>query len=100
MAGNEDLIILIIRLSFGALATFLAIILWAKTREPAWMMIILAVLFLYGAIMFDTFSRFGIILDNYFIVQGVSIMKVLFEGLPLLFIILGLVFMLGKSGDK
>lgn len=45
---------------FGAFAMFGAILLWPKTRDPAWMLVILSVIMLYGATVFRTLASFGL----------------------------------------
>ena len=50
----------LIRLCVGALATFCAILLWAKTRDIAWILVVTGVLLSYAAIIFDGLARFGL----------------------------------------
>lgn len=54
----------IIRISFGivsgAFTMFGAILLWPKTRDPGWMLIILSVIMLYGSTVFKSLASFGL----------------------------------------
>lgn len=50
----------LIRLCVGAFATFCAILLWAKTRDVAWILVVTGVLLSYAAIIFDALARFGL----------------------------------------
>jgi hypothetical protein len=51
----------LVRLCVGALATFCAILLWAKTRDVAWVLVVTGVLVAYGAIIFDALATFGLV---------------------------------------
>ena len=52
------------RLILGGFATFLAIILWAKTRDIAWMLIILSTITMYIEIITSILEKLGIV-GNY-----------------------------------
>jgi hypothetical protein len=81
---SADLIALIIRLGVGALATFGAILLWAQTRDSAWMLVIIGTIVHYGEIIYTTFLLFGI-LSSETIVFGLPIVHILLSNLPSLF---------------
>jgi len=54
-------IAVLVRLFLGALATFLGILLWSRTRDAAWILVVLGVLVSYAEIIFSTLKRFGIV---------------------------------------
>ena len=78
---TPDLIVLIARLGFGAVATFLAIVLWSNTRESAWLFIIMGTILRYGEIIYTTFHVFGI-LEGETMVWGIPIVKIALVNLP------------------
>lgn len=92
-----DLISIIARLAAGALATFLAILLWAKTRDSAWMLIIMGVIVEYGEIIYSTLQLFGVVSSNVFIYPGLVRVEVVLQNLPLLFFAAGFLVMLLRS---
>ena len=52
---------ILVRLILGALATFFGILLWSKTRDAAWILVILGILVSYAEIIFSTLQQFGIV---------------------------------------
>ncbi len=67
----RDIVIILSRISFGAIATFLAILYWSHTRDIAWMLIIVSVIVQYGQIMYSTFKLFGMLGGDIFIIKDV-----------------------------
>ena len=51
---------IISQLSLGAVVTFLAILLWPKTRDAAWMLVIIGSIAAYIEIVFSILKTFGI----------------------------------------
>jgi len=78
-------------LLFGAFATFCAILLWSRTREMAWIFIIVAVIISYAAIVLGTLRRYGILGPEAEMGPGIPIVRILLADLPLLFSGIGLV---------
>lgn len=85
--GTEDIILAASRLSLGAAATFLAILFWSKTRDTAWMLIIMGTILKYGEILYTTFGIFGLVPTDVVIIEGVLKADTLLMNLPLLFYI-------------
>lgn len=84
------LIELLIRMVFSGAATFAAILLWSRTRDPAWMMVILGMVLLFGGIVYDLLSFFGIIQSV--VLQGTTprlIAEGVLRSLPFLFFFIG-----------
>lgn len=44
----------------GAIATFCAIMLWPRTRDIAWMLIVIGTIFHYGSVVFQALEIFGV----------------------------------------
>jgi len=51
---------MIASIATGAVATFCAILLWPKTRDLAWMLIILGTIIHYGSVIFQVLEVFGV----------------------------------------
>jgi hypothetical protein len=56
-----QLVVQFSKLILGAVATFLAIILWSKTRDTAWMLIVIGIIVSYVEVVFVTLNGFGIV---------------------------------------
>ena len=82
----NDVLLMLVRLGAGAIATFLAILLWSKTRDIAWVLVVMGVLVTYAEIVLDTLERFGIVSDQIYLVNGFPLVKILLANLPLVFI--------------
>jgi hypothetical protein len=90
----------LIRLFVGALGTFFAILLWSKTRDTAWVLIVLGTIITYTEIVFSTLEKFQIINDKTFFLSGelgFVIFKTLLLNLPtVLFIVSFIIVILRK----
>ncbi len=82
----KDIVMILSQISFGAIATFMAILFWSHTRDTAWMLIIIAVIIQYGEIMYSTFKMFGVLGDDLFIIKEVLDIGTILSVLPLIFI--------------
>ena len=71
MNGPNDLSVIVTDLSLGAIATFVAILLWSLTRERAWMLVIIAIVLRFGDTVFQVLDRLGIVR-----VQPVSVFEI------------------------
>jgi hypothetical protein len=83
--ATPEMIHVLARLAAGALACFAAILLWAKTRDTAWMLVIVGVIIAYGAIVYDTLKRFGVVPGSVFVLPETLSIDTLLAILPLLF---------------
>jgi len=69
-------------LAFGAVATFFAILLWSKTRDMAWIFVILGTVVSYAEIVFTTLRAFGIIDETLLSVSGIPVARMILVNLP------------------
>jgi len=88
--AHEQAVILLIDLILGAVATFFAIELWSRTREPAWMFMVIAVIAWFGGVVFRVLESFGIVAPTERFVLGLSLYPILVESVPWLLIIVAL----------
>ena len=93
---TAELITVMARLGIGAIATFLAIILWSNTRDTAWLFIIMGVILRYGEIMYSTFQIFGI-LTGETILFGVPVVRIALTNLPAILFSIGFIIMISRS---
>ncbi|MBN2439769.1 MAG: hypothetical protein JXJ04_00430 [Spirochaetales bacterium] len=92
MEYNE--IIILTRIVTGAIGAFFSILLWSKTREPAWIFIIIGSLCYYTEIIFSTLETFGILKKDILVIAGIPLVKILLINLPILFITIGFITIL------
>lgn len=96
---DELLLLLFVKLVMGFAAAFSAILLWSKTRQPAWLFVVVGTVFLYGEIIFTTLEYFGISNFSLLIIYGISVIKLVFAIVPFLFFTIGfMTFFLSKRG--
>ncbi|MCF7928572.1 MAG: hypothetical protein K9L68_06335 [Spirochaetales bacterium] len=89
----DQLVSLLARMIIGSLATFLAIMLWSKTRDTAWLLIILGVLIQFSRIIYQTLELLGIVSPVGILVLGVELVNLLLDILPLIAYTLGILVM-------
>jgi len=80
---------IICELVFGAVVTFLAIILWPRTRDIAWMLIIFGVIVSYIEIVYSILVIFGMGGGDLFFIGSVSLISVILLLLRMGFFIAG-----------
>jgi hypothetical protein len=88
---------IICQLAFGAVATFLAIMLWSKTREVAWMLVIIGAIFAYVEIIYSILGVFGLSDGDYFMVGSVPVISILLPLLRMIFFIAAFTVMIVKQ---
>ncbi|MCP4295885.1 MAG: hypothetical protein GY786_09790 [Proteobacteria bacterium] len=96
---NEQLILLSVKLVTGFAAALTAVLLWSKTRETPWLLVVVGTLFLYGEVVFSMLAFFGISNFYLFTVYGISVIRLVFSFSPFLFFTAGfLIFLLRRRG--
>jgi hypothetical protein len=94
---SAELIGIVARLVFGALTSFMAILLWAKTRDTAWMLLIMGVIVEYGEIIYTTLKLFGVVPAEVYLIPDILLVDVILVNLPLLLFGMGFFVMLLRS---
>lgn len=92
MSGS--LIVLGSRLIFIAVATFLAIVVWSRTRDASWMLIVVGIVAGYADILYSLLSEFGLAPERVGLLAGVPVLAVIFPNLPWLFFSIAFAVML------
>jgi hypothetical protein len=80
-------VLMLTKLVLGAVATFLAILVWSRTREAAWVLVVAGVLATYVGIVYNTLELFGIISPQAFTVSGLPLGTLVVQNLPVLFFV-------------
>ena len=93
---SPELLSLIIRLAVGALATFFAILLWASTRDAAWMFVVIGTIIHYGEVMYTTFRLFGIV-GRETMIFGLPLVSMLLANLPSVCFIVAFLIALSRN---
>ena len=95
--AQSTLVLYIIKLSLGGIAAFLAILLWSKTRDAAWMSLVAGVVTSYAGIVYNMLVDLGIVLSGGPLVFGIPLATLLFTCVPTLFYILAFILMLIRN---
>jgi hypothetical protein len=92
-----DTVLLVSRLATAAVAAFLAILLWSRTRDIAWMLIVIGVIASYADILFDLLARLGLFDESRYALFGLPLGRILLANLPYLFLCAALVVMIRRK---
>ncbi|MCR4821537.1 MAG: hypothetical protein K5873_01530 [Treponema sp.] len=100
--SEVEIIFFIIKLILGGIIAFLAIMLWSRTRDYAWMFLVLGAVTAYSSIVFDLLLKLGFIKSRQIILLGndISLIQLLLLILPSLCTIIAFIIMLHRTGRK
>ena len=88
-------IYIVSRLCLGAVATFLAIMLWSRTRDIAWMLMVAGTIAAYVEIVFSIVGLFGIVQGP--LIGSVSLLSIVLPSLPTAFFIAAFAVMVARK---
>ncbi|MCL2129394.1 MAG: hypothetical protein FWH35_03470 [Treponema sp.] len=98
---SGQLVYILSRLILGALASFFAIMLWSKTRDIAWMLMVIGTIAAYVETVYSILNLFGISGGSILTIGTVPIMSILLPSLPTVFFIAAfLVMVVRKYGRR
>ena len=95
-----DEISILVKLLMGAVGTFCAILLWSRSRDVAWVLVVIGVLVSYAGIIFDTVDRFGLVTWDGFIVAGLpgfALIQAVLANLPMLLYAIAFIVVLTRG---
>jgi len=75
------------RLVLGAISSFLAILLWSRTRDAAWIFVIISAIITYVEIIYSILNLLGVIGQNILPENAALIISILLSCMPIVFII-------------
>lgn len=76
-----------LRLLVGAVACFLAILLWSRTRDIAWMLLVGGTVASYADTVYTILERFGVSGPSWFTIGSMSLAAIVLPLVPTLFYI-------------
>ena len=85
-----------LQLAVGAVATFLAILVWSRTRDVAWILIVLAVMGAYVGYVLRTLDQFGLLDTAAYEIGGLPVFELVIGNLPGALIAAGFAVLLSK----
>lgn len=95
-----ELLLYIIKLVLGGVASFFAILLWSKTRDAAWMSLVAGAVVSYAGVIYSMLEDMGIAFSKDLHIFGMPLTKLVFAVLPSVFFILAFVLMLLRNREK
>jgi hypothetical protein len=88
------------RLLLGALAAFFAIMLWSKTRDMAWMLMVIGTLAAYVETVYAILEMFGITESSKLSIGSVPVVSILLPNLPTIFFLSAFLVMVTRKYRK
>jgi len=85
------------QLILGAMAAFLAILLWPKIRDAAWMLIIFGTIVVYIETVYSILKDFGITGDEILIINSVPLVSFVLPTIRTLLFIIAFAIMIFKQ---
>lgn len=87
---NAVVIAISIKLISGFIAALVSVMLWSKTRDAAWLLMVVGVVFLYIETLMKILDAFGFILYRDVEVRGLAPLPLIFEVMPFIFFATGM----------
>jgi hypothetical protein len=94
---SGQLVYILSRLILGGIASFLAIMLWSRTRDIAWMLIVMGIISAYGETIYTIVNLFGVDGGNIISIGSMSLLSILLPCFPLLFFIAAIAVMVVRK---
>lgn len=94
---QPEVIFYIIKLVLSGVAAFLAIMLWSRTRDAAWMSLVAGAVTGYAGIVYELLQKIGIAGASGLSVAGIPLASLLFAVIPSLFYIFAFILMIFRT---
>ena len=88
------------QLILGAVAAFFAIMLWSRTRDAAWMLIVIGTIAAYVEIIHYILGLFGIAGGEFLLIGSVPLVSFVLPLLRMMFFIVAFLIMIIRSRSK
>jgi hypothetical protein len=93
--NDFEAIPVIVRMVCSFIAAFPAIAIWSRTRDAAWMLVVLGAIFFFIDALYSTLVLIGLSTYELPFLQNLPLLQSILSGLPYLFLALGfLVFLI------
>jgi hypothetical protein len=97
---SGSLVLIILRLFFSAAAAVSAIVVWSKTRDAVWMLLVLGAVAAYAGTVYSVLEILGIT-ENFFpMIGSVPILTIVISCLPSIFFSAAFCLFLAKRKRK
>jgi hypothetical protein len=83
--GNT--VYIVCRLALGAVSSFLAIMLWSRIRDAAWILVMISAIIAYVEVIYSILNLLGIISENILSGNAALIISILLSCMPTMLII-------------
>jgi hypothetical protein len=93
---SGEILFIVSRLTTGALAAFFAIMLWSKTRDVAWMLMVIGTIAAYVETVYSILNLFGIT-GSQFSIGSVAVAAIVLPNLRTGFFIAAFVVMVVRK---
>jgi hypothetical protein len=94
---SGQIIYILGRLVLGAAASFLAIMLWSRIRDAAWILVIIGTIVAYVETVYSILSLFGIGSGNILTIGSMSLLSIILPCLSTLFFIAAFAVMVARK---
>ncbi len=94
---SAEILLYIVKLVLGGILAFLAIMLWSRTRDAAWMSLVAGAVTAYAGLVYEMFVKLGIILESQLRLYGIPVSSLIFTVVPSIFFILAFILMLFRT---
>ena len=94
---SGHVIYIVCRLALGAVAVFFAILLWARTRDVGWMLVIIGAIASYVEVVYSILELLGITGATVNGAGSKSVVSIMLSCLPLIFFIAALAVMAARN---
>lgn len=94
---ENEVFLYIVRLIFGGIIAFLAILLLSKTRDSVWVLMICGAVFGYAGLVFEVLVKIGIADGNFIQLFGLPLVPLFFTSLPPLFFVAAFILKICKT---
>ena len=93
LSQQSEVILYIVKLILSGVAAFLAIMLWNRTKDSAWICIVAGAVTGYAGLVYDLLMKLGIVLPQGPVIYGISLSTIIFTVVPSVFFIIALIIM-------
>ncbi|MCI1209162.1 MAG: hypothetical protein LKF96_06950 [Treponema sp.] len=94
---QSEIVLYTIKLIFGGIVAFLAIMLWSKTKDAAWMSLVAGAVTSYAGIVYEMMIDLGIIVPGGIYIAGIPLATLLFTIVPSVFFIIAFILMIIRT---
>jgi len=88
---------LLVRLVFGGVAAFFAIVLWTRVRDAAWILVIAGILASYAALLYEILGYFGFFPTTGLTLWGMNPARLISDNVSVICFIVAFILMIRQN---